>query len=361
MAADPYSVLGVSKDATEDEIKKAYRRLARECHPDANPGDPDAERKFKELAQAFSILSDPEKRREFDMFGRVGSRAANFDPFDIFASFFGGSPFGTGAQGPQRGDDLISLLEITLDEVVKGTQKTMTLRRMVVCEACSGSGAQPGTSPESCSSCQGTGAVRSVSRSIFGNVMSSYACPSCSGTGERIQSPCGACAGAGRVERREDVEIDVPAGVEEGMQIRLHGEGQAGERGARSGDLYVQIRVLPAEGFARRGDDLLAAVSIPFTQAALGGTTKLDTFDGMMELDIPAGSQPGDILKIKGKGVPHLRRSGRGDLIVEINVEVPSRLSSEEEELLRTLAQIRGDDVAGPKSLAGRFKDAFRP
>lgn len=361
MAADFYEILGVSRDASEDDIKKAYRRLARECHPDANPDDPDAERRFKEVAEAFSTLSDPVKRREYDMFGKTGSRANNFDPFDIFASFFGGSPFNSRTHGPQRGDDLVMMLDVTLEEVVKGTAKTVSLRRQVACDKCNGSGAEPGTSPVICSSCQGSGTVRSVSRSIFGNVMSTYSCPACRGSGQKIDSPCRRCRGESRVEKQEDLEIDVPAGVDDGMQIRLSGQGQAGDRGAGPGDLYVQIRVRPSEDFVRQGDDLVTVMSIPFTQAALGATRKLETFDGVVELDVPSGSQPGDLLKVKGKGVPHLRRSGRGDLIVRVGVEVPAHLASEEEELLRRLAQVRGDDVAPPKSLAGKIKGAFRP
>lgn len=361
MAADLYEILGVSRDATEDEIKRAYRKLARECHPDANPNDPDAERKFKDVAEAFSVLSDPERRRQYDMFGSAGSRVGGFDPFDIFASFFGSGSFGGRTGGPQRGDDLVLVLDISLHDVVKGTSKRVTLRRLASCQMCNGSGAETGTSPVRCSSCQGSGAVRSVSRSIFGNVMSTYTCPACKGSGDQIESPCRQCRGEGRADTQEQVEIDVPAGVDDGMQIRLRGKGHAGERGAPPGDLYAQIRVRSEEGFTRQGSDLVAAISIPFTQAVLGGSRHFDTFDGVEELEIPAGTQPGDVLKLKGKGVPHLRRAGRGDLIVRLEVEVPTRLSSEEEELMRRLAQVRGDEVAPPKSLAGKIRGAFRP
>lgn len=362
MAADLYETLGVSRNATEDEIKKAYRKLARECHPDANPGDPEAERKFKDVSEAFSVLSDPEKRRQYDMFGTVGARSGGFDPFDIFASFFGGgSPFGTATGGRQRGDDLVMMLEISLEEVVTGAHQTISFRRLGECDNCGGSGAEPGTSPVTCSSCGGSGTVRSVSRSIFGNVMSTYTCPACKGTGEQITSPCKKCRGEGRVHQEREIEVDVPAGIEDGMQIRVSGEGQAGERGAGPGDLYVQIRVLPSDRFVRNGNDLVATVSVPFTQAALGGSRKLETFDGVVEIEVPAGTQPGDVIKVKGKGVPHLRRGGRGDLIVRLKVDVPKHLSSEEEELIRRLALARGDEVAEPKSLAGRIKGAFRP
>ena len=309
MAAEYYETLGVARDASEDDIKKAYRRLARECHPDANPHDPEAERKFKDLGEAFSTLSDPERRRQYDMFGTTGQSGPSFDPFDIFSSFFGSSPFGgAGGRARQGGEDLVLGLEITLEEVVKGATKQVSIRRKTVCEPCDGSGAKPGTRPVQCPTCGGAGAVRSVSRSIFGNVMSTHGCPACRGAGETIESPCRECSGEGRVEKLTKVDIEVPAGIEEGMQLRLTGRGQAGPRGSEAGDLYVQMSVVAADGLTREGANLIASLKLPFTQAVLGAKAKIDTFDGPVELDIPPGAQVGHTLKVRGKGIPNLKR-----------------------------------------------------
>ncbi|MGI8426360.1 MAG: molecular chaperone DnaJ [Actinomycetota bacterium] len=360
MAGEYYETLGVAKHAGEEEIKKAYRRLARECHPDANPHDPHAERKFKDLGEAFSTLSDPERRRQYDMFGTAGQTGINFDPFDIFSSFFGGS-FGGDGRGRSGGEDLVLGLEITLEEVVKGAKKQVSIRRKAPCETCAGSGAHPGTSAADCATCAGAGAVRSVSRSIFGNVMSTHTCPACRGAGQQIDDPCRECRGEGRIEGPAKVDIEVPAGIEDGMQLRLSGRGQAGPRGAEAGDLYVQMSVTPADGLAREGNNLIATLNLPFTQSVLGARVKIGTFDGPVELEIPQAAQPGHILKIRGKGIPNLKRPGRGDLLVKLGIEVPSDLSAEEEDLLRRFAELRGDDIAEPRNFMDRLRGAFRP
>jgi len=362
VAADNfYATLGVEKDASEDEIKKAYRRLARQYHPDANPDDPDAERKFKVVAEAFSTLSDATRRREYDLYGKAGQgRGGDFDPFDIFSSFFSGGSFGGGQGSVQDGADLAVALEISLEEVVRGVSKNVSIRKLTPCDRCDGVGAEPGTKLETCSTCAGAGRVRSVSRSIFGNLMSAMTCPNCGGTGQHIPKPCTECSGQGRVQKLREVTVKVPAGIEDGMQMRLSGLGEAGVRGAPAGDLYAQVRVAPNASFERQGNDLVVAAKVAFSQATLGTVVNIDTFDGPEDVEIPPGAQPGATFRIRGKGVPRLQRSGRGDLIVKLEVEVPVSLSPDEEEILRRFAEVRGEQVLEPHGLLGRIKSAFR-
>jgi molecular chaperone DnaJ len=362
MPRDYYEVLGVSRDASEDELKKAYRRLARECHPDANPEDPEAESKFKELGEAYGVLSDPNRRSNYDRFGAAGiGGAGGFDPFDIFASFFGGDPFGMNRRtGPQRGRDLVVALEITLEEVVTGVTKSFPVRSLRNCTRCTGSGAEPGTQSTTCDRCGGSGTIRSMQRGFFGNVVTASTCPVCGGLGKKILSPCTECRGEGRVEREEEVKVEVPAGVEDGMQLRVTGRGEAGPRGGVAGDLYVQLRVKEVKGFEREGDDVAVYVEIPFTQATLGTNLKIDSFDGKVEVEVPPGTQPGETLVIKGQGVSHLGRGGRGDLLVRIGVKVPTSLSGEEDQLIRRFAALRGEDVAEHQGLMGKIRNAFR-
>lgn len=367
---DYYEVLGVQRDAGAEEMKKAYRRLAREYHPDANPDNPQAEQKFKELAEAYSVLSDPQKRRDYDTFGTAKSPfgpggAAGFDPFDLFSSLFGNADaFGFGGQrrgSRSRGNDLVVDLEVTLEEVVRGASKTVTIRNLQACERCGGSGSEPGTSPTRCSRCAGSGSVRAVQRSILGNVMTSFTCPQCHGSGEEIANPCQECHGDGRTERLDEVSFDVPPGVEDGSQFRLTGRGEAGQRGARAGDLYVRVSVREDERFRRRGNDVVAAVTVSYAQAALGATLELETLEGPVELRVPAGTQPGATLRIRGRGIPLLGRpTGRGDLLVQVQLEVPTHLSSEEEELVRRLAQLRGEPVGDSAGVMGKIRSLFR-
>lgn len=359
--SDYYSVLGVSRDATEDQIKRAYRELARRHHPDANPDDPSSTNKFKEVAEAYSVLSDPEKRRSYDMFG-TGGPGRGFDPFDLFSSFFGGDPFRTTRSTGQRGSDRAVQVTISLEEVVKGTTATLTIGRLGECHVCLGSGARPGTQVSTCSQCGGSGAVRSVQRSFLGNVMTSFTCPRCDGSGEEITSPCDECRGAGRLEVGEEVSIEVPAGVDDGMQIRKRGAGDAGVRGGGPGDLIVALRVLPGQGIQRHDDDLIRSLPVAFTQAVLGAVIEVETFDGKEELRIAPGTGSGKVLRVKGKGVPHLHGFGRGDFLFETLVEVPKDVGIEEEELLRRFAEMRGEQVAHPSDdgIIGKIKSAFR-
>ena len=363
MPRDYYEVLGVPRNASEDELKKAYRKLARQHHPDANPDDPTAEAKFKEIAEAYSVLSDPQRRQSYDRFGTAGVGGMNFDPFDIFSSFFGGSdPFGFGRRtGPEPGRNLAVAVEVSMEEVVTGVSKTFPVRSLRACLRCDGSGSEPGTSPETCPRCEGTGVLRTVQRGFFGNMMSATTCPDCGGLGERIVTPCIECRGDGRVEREEEVKVDIPPGVEDGMQLRVSGRGEAGPRGGEPGDLYVQLRVKPMRGAERRGEDLIFTTEVPFTQAALGATLRIKSFDGTVEVDMPPGTQPGDVLKVKGAGVTRLGAAGRGDLLIRVNVVVPTDLSAEQEKLLRTLAALRREEVSEEHSgILGKLKSAFR-
>lgn len=362
MAADYYETLGIGPDASDDEIKRAYRQLARENHPDANPDDAMAGERFKEVAEAYSVLSDPVKRRDYDLFGSTRVPSGGFDAFDIFRSFFGSDPFSSYTaqrRGPQRGSDLILEIQVRLEEVVAGTTKSVTIRNLQPCDTCGGNGCAPGTSPTRCSRCGGSGAVRSVQRSLFGNLMTSFTCPQCHGEGQEIASPCEECNGDGRLERLDEISVEVPAGVDDGTQLRISGRGQAGARGGGSGDLFVQVRVLPHDRFLRRGNDLLTTLTLPFTQAALGTTLGVDTFDGPVEVPVPAGTQPADTIRVKGKGIPRYGRAGRGDLIFEVQVQVPEHLSTEQEDLVRKLAESRGEGV-DPAGLVRKIRGAFR-
>jgi molecular chaperone DnaJ len=367
---DYYEILGIHRDAGAEEMKKAYRRLAREYHPDANPGDPHAEHKFKELAEAYSVLSDPQKRRDYDTFGTARSpfgagAPGGFDPFDLFSSLFGGAdPFGSFNQrraGRSRGSDLVVDLEVTLEEVVRGASKSVTIRNLQACRRCSGSGSEPGTSASRCSRCGGSGSVRSVQRSILGNVMTSFTCPQCHGAGEEISHPCQECHGEGRTERLDQVSFDVPPGVEDGAQFRITGRGEAGHRGARAGDLFVRVTVREDDRFRRRGSDLLASVTVSYAQAVLGAVLELEALEGPVELRVPPGTQPGAVLRIRGRGIPLLGRpSGRGDLLVQVQLEVPTHVNGEEEELVRRLAELRGEVVGESTGVMGKIRSLFR-
>ena len=306
MPRDYYEVLEVERTASEDEIKKSYRRLARQFHPDANQDDPSAEGKFKELAEAYGVLSDASRRREYDTYGHARVPTGGFDPFDLFASFFGSDVFrSAGRRGDdRRGNDLAMELEVTLEEVVKGATRTVSIRNQVPCTTCAGTGCRAGTSPERCTRCSGSGAIRQVGRSIFGNVMTSYVCPQCSGSGEIITSPCEQCRGDGRIEQVDDIPVEVPPGIDDGIQLRMTGRGESGRRGGGPGDLFVSFRVAPHERFSRRGDELLTRLTVSMSQAALGASVNLDTFDGPEHVSIPSGTQPGRLIRLRGRGLP---------------------------------------------------------
>jgi len=370
--ADHYEVLGVPRDATPDEIKRAYRKAAREHHPDANQGDPEAEARFKEVGVAYEVLSDPEKRRQYDLYGDVAVGAGG-DPFgaggigDIFDAFFGGSsPFGGGStrrgpSGPPRGADLEQVLDLEFTEAVFGTEKDVTVRTAVACDLCEATGSAPGTSAQSCPECAGTGQVRRVRQSILGQMVTAAPCPRCGGIGQVINEPCGACDGEGRKVEDRTYTVDVPAGVDDGSTLRLTGRGAVGPRGGGAGDLYVHLRVRPDPRFTRDGDDLHAVVALSPAQAALGADLEFETLDSLEDLKIPAGTQSGDVVRLRGKGVPHVRGRGRGDLRLRFDVRTPTDLDDEEEALYRRLAELRGDPVHPPRSgVVGRIREAFK-
>ncbi|RME28910.1 MAG: molecular chaperone DnaJ [Deltaproteobacteria bacterium] len=370
---DYYEILGVARDASGTEIKKSYRKLAMQYHPDRNPGDEEAEAKFKEVSEAYSVLSDPEKRETYDRFGHAGLRGAGVDPGfasadEIFSQFsdlfgdlfgFGGGGGGRGRRrsGPRlrRGADQEYTLELDFLEAVHGCQKEITVARYATCDACAGSGAEPGSQPETCGTCGGAGQV--VQGHGFLRIRT--ACPHCGGRGQVIVHPCKACEGHGRTRVTDSLSVSVPAGVDNGLQLRLAGRGDAGDPGAPPGDLYVHIRVRPHEFFRRKGADIMVEVPISYPQACLGGVIKVPTVDGEEELELPRATPSGKVFTLPGKGVPHLgRRGGRGDHHVQVVVDVPKTLSEEEEELIRKLAELQDAKVAHKgfwRDILGRF------
>ncbi len=376
MTVDPYEALGVSRDADAEEIKKAYRRLARENHPDANPGDAAAEARFKEVAVAYEILSDPQRRRQYDMYGAVGSRGSGAgSPFgpgagaaglgDLFDMFFGGaSPFG--AQRPPgrstRGADFEMTVEVAFEEAVFGTQVPISLSLPVPCERCAATGAADGTHPTTCPECSGSGQVRRVRQSFLGQMMTTGPCTRCSGMGSIIAKPCPVCHGEGRHVDEREMTVEVPAGVDTGATLRLSGKGGAGLRGGGVGDLYVHLKARPHERFERHGYDLKVDLHVPVTQAALGAEIDLDTLDGPERLIIPRGTQNGKVFRLKGRGVPHVEGRGRGHLLVQVVVDTPADMSSEEEALWRQVAELRGDEVAAEQEegFFSKVRSAFK-
>ena len=361
---DHYETLGVSRNATADEIKKAYRRLARENHPDANPGDPGAEERFKQLTVAYETLSDPEKRRRYDVFGDEGAAAgAGFSDFgsisDLFSSFFGGG-FGGASQrrGPARGADILAEIELTLEEADAGVERDVEIETLNECPECTGTGAAPGTFPTTCSDCGGAGEVRQVRRTMFGNVMTATTCPRCGGAGQEITSPCTNCSGRGRVAEFETLTVQIPPGVDDGAQLRVTGRGHAGMRGAGSGDLYVAISVAPHEVFKRAGDDLGCEVPVPMTIAALGGTIEIPTLEGPETIDVAPGTQSGHVERLRNKGMTRLHGRGRGTLVALLKVETPTDLGDEERELLERFAALRGEETEG-RGFFDKIKEAF--
>jgi len=365
---DFYGVLGLTRGATTDEMKKAYRRLAREYHPDANPGDDAAAEHFKEISVAYATLSDPEKRRQYDMFGAEGLRAgtggaagADFGLNDLFEAFFGGDPFaGRGASGPPRGPDAEATVALTLEEVLVGSVATLDVRLPVTCAACDGSGCESGTHPQSCPTCAGTGEVREVRRSILGQVMTSAPCPQCGADGRVIPNPCPDCRGEGRIEGPRTIEVDVPKGIADGQRLRLAGRGPAARRGGSAGDLYVTVRVRPHERFERHGDDLYRRVDLPLTQAVLGAQLEVETLDGMIEVAIRPGTQAGAVHRARGRGLPDLRSGRRGDVVLEVAIEIPTRLDATQTELFERLAELR-DETTAPidQGFFSRIRSAF--
>jgi molecular chaperone DnaJ len=355
---DYYEVLGVSRDASEGEIKKSFRRLARELHPDVNAHDPEAEEKFKEAAEAYEVLSDAERRRTYDRFGQEGLRSRGFSSQtagfgsiqDIFSTFFGDSFGGGFSRGPAPGADVLAGIEVSLPEVLEGTESTVNFEAVGVCEHCSGNGAEPGTPIHTCERCEGSGQIQEQMRSVFGQVVRAMPCDRCGGDGRVAESPCKTCAGAGRVDEERTWEVDVPAGIEDGQRIRIAGAGHEGDPGARAGDLYVEVRVAHDERFARQGTELITRLQVPVTTAILGGTMTVPTIEGSDEVEIPAGTQHGDVEVLKGEGLPPLQGKGRGDLHVAFELVVPADLSDEQLELVRRF----DGTLSEPESAASR-------
>ncbi len=370
--ADHYNVLGVDRDASFDEIKKAYRKLAREYHPDVNP-DPEHQEKFKEITTAYEVLSDPDKRQRFDLgadpFSQGGGfNNANFGFGDIMDAFFGGGQ----SRGPRprhrAGQDALLRIEVSLEEACFGTEREISVDTAVLCEVCGGNGCAHGAKPATCAICKGRGEVQQVTRSFIGQVMTSRPCNNCQGYGSVISSPCAECAGDGRVRAKRTISVKVPAGVENGNRIQMSGQGEVGPGGGPAGDLYIEIIERPDDLLVRDGNTLHASISIPFTSAALGGEVLIPTLDGEQKVTIKPGTQSGSTIVLKQLGITHLRSGGRGDLIVHVDVTTPSKLKKDEEELLKKLAQMRnekGDSVSIHKrdekehGFFARFRDAF--
>jgi len=354
---DYYEVLGVSKSASKDELKGAFRRLARQYHPDVS-SDPEAEERFKEINEAYAVLSDDQRRAAYDRYGHAGVRGANgmpdfgveFTDFaDIFGDLFGFGGFGRSARrsrnSPRRGADLQYKVELTFEEAVFGVEKEIEITRDDVCDVCHGSGAEPGTSPTRCTTCNGTGEVRQVRQTILGSMVQVSTCPTCHGKGEVISTPCHACNGRGYVRKTHRKIVKIPGGVDSGTQIRLSGEGQPGANGGPTGDLYISIKVKKHKYFKRHDNDILLDLNINIAQATLGAEVEVPTVDGPAVLRIPSGTQPGKVLRMRGKGIPKLRSNGRGDQLVVINIDIPNRLSSEQRELFEQLAKSLGSEV----------------
>jgi molecular chaperone DnaJ len=370
--ADYYELLGVSRSATQDEIKRAYRRLARELHPDTGHGDPEAEAKFKQVTQAYDVLRDPEKRQRYDTFGPEGAGATAADPFgfggggigDVFEAFFGGSPFGgrgRGPAGPPRGSDLEVVADLDFEEAVFGCQHTVVVRTAVACDTCAATGASPGSEATTCAECHGTGQVQRIRQSLIGQMVTSSPCHRCGGAGQVIAAPCVDCRGEGRRAEERKYTVDIPAGVDSGSTLRLTGRGAVGPRGGGPGDLYVHLRVKGHDRFQRDGANLVSELRIPYSQAVLGATVPFETLDGPEDLEVPRATPSGTVFRLRGRGVPHLERRSRGDILVTVVVDVPAELNEDEEAALRQFAEMRGEAVAPPPSgLMSKLRSAFK-
>ena len=378
MAEDYYALLGVRRDASQDEIKRAYRRLARELHPDVNP-DPETQEKFKEINQAYEVLQDTDKRQMYDMggdpFATAGAGAGGFGgfgaagfPFSEFVDAVFGAT-GQASRGPRsrarRGRNATIRIELDLSECAFGATRELTVDTAVVCPTCSGEGTAPGTHPATCEVCQGRGEISQVRRSFLGQVVTSQPCPNCGGYGTVLPRPCPECDGDGRVRSRRTMKVRIPAGVEDGTHIQLAGEGETGPGGGPPGDLFLEVVQKPHAIFERQGDDLHCTLTIPMVAAALGATVSVESLDGPNDVDVRPGTQSGQVLPLYGLGVKHLNGSGRGDLIIHVTVETPSRLDPEQEKLLRDLAKLRGEEAPpgkfqpGQQGFFSRLRDAF--
>jgi molecular chaperone DnaJ len=368
VTTDYYGVLGVERGASDAEIKRAYRGLARKFHPDVADDKVAAEAKFKQINEAYEILSDPQKRQQYDRFGQAGPSGAGYGPFgqgdgfsDIFDMFFGARS--TGAQprsGPARGADLRYDLQITLEDAYRGVEREISFNYLGTCETCHGSGAKPGTQVVRCDRCSGSGVMRSVRQTPLGQFVTQTTCTKCGGEGQVVPTPCEACRGRGRVERARSMPVKVPAGVDDGSRIRIPGAGEAGARGGGPGDLYVYLTISPHPRFRREGQELHIDVPLTFTQAALGAILSIEAIDGKHDLQVAAGTQSGATYRLRGRGMPSVRGSARGDLLVRVHVVVPTKLTRRERELLEEFARLGGDQL-DERSFIERVKDAFTP
>ena len=375
---DYYEVLGVSKGASDDEIKKAHRKLAKKYHPDLNRDNPEAAEKFKELNEAYEVLSDKDKRAKYDQFGfagvdpNYGAGQGGFgggfdmgDLGDIFGSFFGGG-FGGGStrsrrNAPQRGETLQQRIMLSFEEAAFGCEKEITINRTETCEECGGSGAEPGTSPETCSNCRGSGVVTQTQRTPLGMFQTQGACPNCRGTGKINRKPCKKCGGAGRVRKSKTLKVNIPAGIDDGQSIQLRGQGGAGVNGGPAGDVIVTISIRPHPIFTREGQDVVCEIPISFAQAALGDTLQVPTIDGKVSYDIPEGTQTGTVFRLKGKGIQNVNGRGRGDQYVRVNIEVPRNLTHRQKELLREFENSTTDEnQTQRKGFWDKVRDAFK-
>lgn len=378
---DYYEVLGVSKTATQDELKKAYRKLARKYHPDLNKDNPEAAEKFKECNEAYSVLSDEQKRAQYDQLGPEafenggmggGPGAGGFGGFggfggsgmeDIFDMFFGGQGRGgrSNNAGPQRGADLRYDMEITFEEAAFGVEKEISLKRAERCEHCHGEGAEPGSKVETCPECHGSGYVRFTQNTMFGQMVNERPCSRCHGEGKIISNPCKECGGSGTVKKTKKLKVKIPAGVDNGSRLRVGGEGEAGLKGGPSGDLYVYLYVKPHKFFERDGTTVLCEVPINIVQATLGAEIKVPTLDGQVTMKVPEGTQPGKVMRLKGKGIPSLRGGGRGDQLVRMKVVVPTKLTDKQKDALQKFADISKDNInPEEKSFLNKVKDFFK-
>ncbi|GIW19871.1 MAG: chaperone protein DnaJ [Chloroflexota bacterium] len=370
---DYYAILGVPRTASDAEIKRAFRKLAQKWHPDVNK-DPAAAERFKEINEAYQVLSDPRRRQAYDMFGRAGVTgdageggfgfATGFGGFggfgDIFDAFFGGAAGPVRRAQPVAGSDLRYDLRISFEEAVLGTEKEIEFSALARCPTCGGSGARPGTSPVTCPVCSGRGEVRTVRQTLLGQMMTATTCPRCRGEGRVVETPCETCRGDGRVERRRKLRVAIPAGIDDGHQIRLSNEGEVGPRGGPPGSLYVAVHVAPHPVLRREGTELYAEVDVSIAQAALGTKVTVPTVEGDEEIEIRPGTQPGTEIRLRGRGVPHLRRPNqRGDLHVLVNVVVPTRLTKKQRELLEAYAREAGEAVGTNGGLLERVKEAL--
>ena len=368
---DYYEVLGVTQSAGADDIKIAFRNLARKYHPDVNK-EPDAEEKFKEINEAYSVLSDPEKRSAYDRYGFQGVNTngmpdySTMDLSDLFDLFGLGNFGGFGGtsrrsrNAPRRGADLNTRLKLTFEEAVFGAEKEVEITRNEKCSACSGTGAEPGSKPVTCQTCKGSGEVRQVQQTFLGQMVQVVTCPTCGGRGEMIERPCQTCRGTGLERKTTRKKVNIPAGIDNGNQVRMIGEGQPGANGGPNGNFYIEIEVAPHKFFRRNGNDILLDIDINMAQAALGDEINIPTLDGDVKLRIPSGTQPGRVFRLKDKGVPILHRTERGNQMVTVNVQIPTSLSDEQEELLKSLGKTMGTDIKiQERSFFEKLKDAF--